>query len=215
MLCYFSAPHCLSGGDSRFGFNSVLGLKYELEIQAQCQKFGYSQQEVKTLDPTLPGAVGGWLQLLPPRSSWVTLSLPRSDSWSLPGTDGPFAGCLPFVGRISTLHFPFSLVWTHLPGLKWWRACETSSFPRASVWSPLCSCFVSRRNQNPLHNFDCSSLKRVLVCIAIFLVRCFVLEEKWCFLFFVWCATVSKIPVTLFGDLLHGISNDFDMLEFH
>lgn len=59
MLCYFSAHHCLSGSDSGFGFNSVLGLKYELEIQAQGQKFGYSQQEVKTLDPTLPGAVEG------------------------------------------------------------------------------------------------------------------------------------------------------------
>lgn len=59
MLCYTSAHRCLSGSDSRFEFNSVLGFKYELEIHAQCQKFGYSQQEVKTLDPALPGAVGG------------------------------------------------------------------------------------------------------------------------------------------------------------
>lgn len=59
MLRYLSAHQYLSGSDSRFAFNSVLGFKYELEIQAQCQKFGYSQQEAKNLGQTLPGAVGG------------------------------------------------------------------------------------------------------------------------------------------------------------
>lgn len=74
------------------------------------------------------------------------------------------------------------------------------------------SYFVSRRNQNPLHNFDCSSLKRVLVCVAIFLcIVLYLIREKWCFLFLT-DVLQSQRSVTLFGDLLHGISNDFDTL---
>lgn len=85
MLCYISAYQYLRVSDSRFGLNSVLGFSNELEIQAWCQKFCYSQQEAKTLDQRLSlelleGDLSSRLGFPQPPSFWVTLSLLDFDS---------------------------------------------------------------------------------------------------------------------------------------